>query len=294
MQRIHGHTHDLGDGFMVRRMLPSAERRAIGPFVFLDHFGPTVLPPGQPMDVRPHPHIGLATVSYLWEGRIEHKDSLGSVQLIEPGAVNWMISGRGIVHSERTAADDRGHEMPMHGLQFWVALPAGHAEDAPSFTHVPADALPRLHLDGADVRVVAGNAFGERSPVPVASPTCYLDIHLDDGADLPLPREHEQLAVYVIDGSLALGDEALDTGTMLVLDDGETPRATQDSHVVVFGGAALDGPRLLWWNFVARDEARLEQARDDWNADRLGHVEGDPERIPLPGKSRPSTLLQPD
>ncbi|HET8898881.1 MAG TPA: pirin family protein [Rhodanobacteraceae bacterium] len=294
MQKIHGKNHDLGDGFMVRRMLPSRELRAIGPFVFLDHFGPTVLAPERPMDVRPHPHIGLATVSYLWQGRIEHRDSLGSVQLIEPGAVNWMTSGRGIVHSERTAKNDRGQPMPMHGLQFWVALPADHAEDAPSFIHVEAADLPRLALPGADVRVVAGTAFGHRSPAPVASPTCYLDIHLEPDAELPLPREHAQLAVYVIDGQLTLDGTPLDSGDMVVLDADETPRATRASHVVVFGGAPLDGPRLLWWNFVARDDARLQQAREDWDADRLGHVEGDDERIPLPERRRPATPIAPN
>jgi redox-sensitive bicupin YhaK (pirin superfamily) len=182
----------------------------------------------------------------------------------------------------------------MHGLQFWVALPADRDEDAPSFTHVEADALPRLQLDGADVRVVAGGAFGVRSPVPAASPTCYLDIRLPAGVALPLPREHAQLAAYVIDGSLTLEDTLLEAGAMAVLEPGEIPQAAIDSHVVVFGGAPLDGPRLLWWNFVAREQARLEQAKRTWNEDAFGHVPGDDERIPLPEKDRPATLLQPD
>ncbi|MGH8225010.1 MAG: pirin family protein [Gammaproteobacteria bacterium] len=283
-QRIRGRVHQLDENTQVRRMLPSAEHRAIGPFVFWDHFGPATFSPTQAMDVRPHPHIGLATVTYLWEGRIEHRDSLGNRQLIEPGAVNWMTSGRGIVHSERTAAADRGREQRLHGLQLWVALPLAQEEAAPSFQHVETNELPALTLGDAKLRVVAGSAYGLRAPVEVLSELFYVDAHLPVGGRLPLPAGHEQRAAYVIEGELRIGKESLLPQEIVVFSpDAEVELvAKNDTHVVLLGGAPLDAPRYIWWNYIASDEARIARARSDWEADRMGRVAGDPERIPPP------------
>lgn len=276
----------------VRRVLPSPEHRAIGPFVFFDHMGPVTFSPGQAIDVRPHPHIGLATVTYLWEGRIEHRDSLGNTQLIEPGAVNWMTSGRGIVHSERTAAADRGHEQRAHGLQLWVALPLKHERDAPSFHHTAARELPELNVGDSVLRVVAGHAYGVTSPVPVLGEVLYVDAHVPAGGRLPLPGEHEQRAAYVIEGEASANGEALQVGELAVFGSGidvELVAAT-DTHVVLLGGAPLDAPRYIWWNYVASSEKLIGQAQRAWQADELGRVEGDPERIPLPA-ARPAIRL---
>ena len=276
----------------VRRVLPSPEHRAIGPFVFFDHMGPVTFSPGQAMDVRPHPHIGLATVTYLWEGRIEHRDSLGNTQPIEPGAVNWMTSGRGIVHSERTAAADRGHEQRAHGLQLWVALPLEHERDAPSFHHTAARELPELNVGDSVLRVVAGHAYGVTSPVPVLGVVLYVDAHVPADGRLPLPGEHEQRAAYVIEGEASANGETLQVGELAVFEPGidvELVAAT-DTHVVLLGGAPLDAPRYIWWNYVASSEELIGQAQRAWQADELGQVEGDPERIPLPD-ARPAIRL---
>lgn len=295
LQRIRGRLHQLDESMQVRRMLPSPEHRAIGPFVFLDHMGPVDLGADQAMDVRPHPHIGLSTVTYLWEGRIEHRDSLGNTQLIEPGAVNWMASGRGIVHSERTAAADRGAPQRLHGLQFWVALPLDKETMEPFFEHTGAAELPAMAVGDAKLRVVAGEAYGARSPVSVTSELFYVDAHLPAGGRLRLPGGYEQRAVYVIEGGVHAGDDTGEQGDILIFEahaDVELA-AAEDAHVVLFGGAPLDGPRYVWWNYVASSEEIIGEAQRAWREDRIGSVAGDPERIPLP-ENRPAARLRPE
>jgi len=275
--------HDLG-GFTVARVLPHAGRRSVGPFVFFDHIGPAMLGGAQPIAVRPHPHIGLATVTYLWEGVMTHRDSLGSVQDIHPGDVNWMTAGRGIVHSERTPERLRGVDHPFHGLQTWVALPLEHEEAEPSFAHHAKATLPVFDVDGVRLTVVAGHAFGLRSPVKVLTETLYVSIELDAGAVLRIPAEHAERALYPVSGQLQLDDVALPLNTLAVLDPDVEPmlRASSPARVMLLGGAPLDGPRLVWWNFVASRRERIEQAKADWKAGRFPTVPGDDEFIPLP------------
>jgi redox-sensitive bicupin YhaK (pirin superfamily) len=276
--------HDLGDGFHVRRALPSSQRRMIGPFVFFDQMGPTVLRAGSGLDVRPHPHIGLATVTYLFDGEIIHRDSLGTVQAIRPGAVNWMIAGRGIVHSERTAADKRSTGSSLSGIQTWIALPKAEEERAPSFRHYPASALPLIDGEGKSVRLIAGSLFGKQSPVATLSEMFYADATLAADARLSIDAEHEQRAVYVIRGRVDIGGSSFDAGQMVVLLPREaiTVLALGPVQLLLLGGAALDGPRHVWWNFVSSSTERIEQAKQDWREGRLGHVPGDAEFIPLP------------
>ncbi len=277
--------HDLGDGFVVRRMLPSMPVRAVGPFVFFDHIGPVELEPGHGVDVRPHPHIGLSTMTYLFEGVFTHRDSTGVVQDIRPGAVNWMTAGRGVAHSERTPAPERASGHRMHGVQFWVGLPRADAEVEPSFTHVAADGLPAWTEQDRSVRLrlVAGEAFGRRSPVPVHSRLFCLDIECDAGAQFILPAEHAERAVQVVAGSVEVDGQALPVHGMLALGDGDVRlHAVAPSRLVVFGGDALDGPRLVWWNFVADSRERIEQAKRDWKDGRFAQVPGETEFIPLP------------
>ncbi len=281
-EHIKPHIKDLGGGFTVRRLLPAASRQAVGPFVFFDHFGPIEAGPDDNHDVRPHPHIGLATVTYLFEGAMLHRDSTGVVQRIEPGAVNWMTAGRGIVHSERTPDDLRGSTRRSHGLQLWCGLPSAHEEDEPSFVHTPAAGIPALEVGGAQVRVLIGSAFGATSPVPVTTPTLYLDIQLGAGDGFPLPLADER-AVYVIDGDAQLDGEDMPPETMVVLQPGDEPMLSADAaaRVVLIGGAPL-GQRHMWWNFVSSRQARIAQAADDWVAQKLGTVAGETEFIPLP------------
>lgn len=276
------HTKDLGGGFVVRRLLPAAHRQAVGPFLFFDHFGPTVARPEDNHDVRPHPHIGLATVTYLFEGAMMHRDSTGVVQRIEPGAINWMTAGRGIVHSERTPDDLRGSTRTSHGLQLWCALPAGDEELPPSFAHTPADAIPVLEAGGARVRVLIGSAFGATSPVATRSPTLYLDIALAAGDAFPLPLAEER-AVYGVAGTFELDGERVEPHRMVVLAPGDEPMisASEDARVVLVGGAPL-GHRFIYWNFVSSRKERLVQAADDWAAQRFPAVPGETEFIPLP------------
>ncbi len=295
-EHLAGFSHNLGDGFHVHRVLPPKSHRAVGPFVFMDHFGPLTMAADKAMDVRPHPHIGLATVSYLWQGRIEHRDGLGNVQIIEPGDVNWMRAGKGIVHSERTAAEDRGKPQAMHGLQLWVALPLEHEQDEPMFEHTDASALPQLEIANATVRIVAGSAWGKRSPVSVQSELFYVDAHLPAGAELPLPDEYPQRAAYLIEGEAEAGDEALRQRELALFTPGTDRRirAKSDAHVVLLGGVPLDAPRYLWWNFVASSEAKLEQARQAWREQRWPMVAGDDEFIPLPEGKRKTVCLTQD
>ncbi|HEY8080426.1 MAG TPA: pirin family protein [Labilithrix sp.] len=283
---IPARPRDIG-GFAVRRSIPSVQRRAIGPFVFLDHMGPKDLAPGEGMDVRPHPHIELATVTYLFEGEIDHKDSLGSSQTIRPGDVNWMLAGTGIVHSERTGEAARSRGSRMHGIQSWVALPTAHELDAPRFDHHPAATIPRVERDGATLEIVAGESYGARSPVRVLSPTLYVHARLERGARLAIDDAHEARAVYVVEGAVACEGEALGSGMLAVLHAGATVAivAEETSRVMLVGGARLDGERHIDWNFVSSSKERIEKAKADWRAqnDRFAKVPGDDrEYVPLP------------
>jgi hypothetical protein len=275
---------DLGEGFTVRRALPDRRRRSVGPFVFFDQMGPVDFAPGKGMDVRPHPHIGLSTVTYLFDGNVTHRDSLGFEQVIHPGDVNWMTAGRGIVHSERTEHRHCENGMRLFGIQTWVALPEADQEVEPSFHHHPQDTLPTWTVDGASVRLVAGTYGGQTSPVCVYAPLFDLAIEAPAGARVALPREHDEAAIYSAQGALRVGGQRYDAGQLLVLAPGADPtfEAVEDAKVMVFGGAPLDGPRHMFWNFVSSSKARIEQAKADWKAMRLGTVPGDDEFIPLP------------
>jgi hypothetical protein len=274
---------DIG-GFEVRRVLPSAERRSVGPFVFFDQMGPAELAPGAGIDVRPHPHIGLATVTYLFAGAIVHRDSLGSVQAIEPGEVNWMTAGRGIVHSERSDSELRKRRQRLYGIQIWVALPKQHEETAPDFTHYPAQSLPVIEGEGKTVRVIAGSMFGKASPVKTFSALFYGDAVCRPGASLALENEHEERAIYLLEGNVEIAGEIFEPGRLLVFSSGDEIiiKAPSAARILLFGGEPLDGPRHLWWNFVSSSPERIEQAKADWKAARFPPVPGDAEFIPLP------------
>ena len=280
---IRGRPRDLG-GFSVRRLLPAAKRRLVGPFIFLDQMGPADILPGAGFDVRPHPHIALATLTYLFEGEIVHRDSLGSHQTIRPGDVNWMIAGRGIVHSERASPELRERGFHVHGLQCWLALPRDQEECEPQFFHHPRSAIPRVQRAGAQLDIIAGTAFGQRSPVEVLSPTLYVHAQLEAGASLQVDAEHEERAVYVVDGSVECDGQPFEAGAMLVLTRSATPvlRALTPARVMLLGGAHLPGEHHIEWNFVSSSPARIEQAKRDWEEDRFPHVPGETERIPLP------------
>ena len=278
------HLRDLGGGFTVRRVLPALGRQTVGPFIFFDHFGPTDLPAGQGVDVRPHPHIGLATVTYLFDGALMHRDSLGSAQKITPGDVNWMTAGRGIVHSERSAPEERASGIRMHGLQTWVALPLALEDTDPSFTHVPRATLPQIDADGARIVVVAGHALGQRAPTPVTSDTLYAAVDLKAGATFEFPVEHDERAVYVVAGSIEIDGIGVGDAQMALLSD-RKPAAvsTRDgATLMLVGGAKPDGDRIIWWNFVASSRERIESAKEKWRAQQYGRVAGDDEFIPLP------------
>jgi redox-sensitive bicupin YhaK (pirin superfamily) len=288
MLTLQPHAKDLGGGFVVRRLLPAASRRSVGPFVFFDHFGPIDVRPEDNHDVRPHPHIGLATVTYLFEGAMQHRDSTGVVQRIEPGAINWMTAGRGIVHSERTPDDLRAVVRRSHGLQLWVALPAADEESEPSFSHTAEHAIPRWAWGGASARVLVGSALGATSPVPTRSPTLYIDFELARGASLLLRADWaRERAVYAVQGAGALDAAPLAAHTMAVLPEGQDlTLVAPDGPVrcVLVGGEPL-GPRFMWWNFVSSRKERIAQAAADWagqpNA-AFAQVPGEHEFIPLP------------
>ena len=285
LQTLQPHEKDLGGGFKVRRVLPAAQRQAVGPFVFFDHFGPITAQPGDNHDVRPHPHIGLATVTYLFEGAMMHRDSTGVVQRIEPGAINLMTAGRGIVHSERTPKDLLGTERRSHGLQLWLAVPAEHEEDAPGFQHVPGAEIPARDVGGALVRVLIGTAFGLTSPVQAVSPTLYLDLNIEvaSGATLAFPHAAEERALYLLDHDFEEDGELIPACTMVVLEPGSEPviSAPRGGRIMLVGGAAL-GTRFMVWNFVSSRRERILQAQDDWEAQRFERVPGETEFIPLP------------
>jgi len=287
VQIITGNEHDIG-GLKVRRVLPNAARRSVGPFVFFDHIGPHDFAPGVGIDVRPHPHIGLATVTFLWDGVLRHRDSLGSVQDIRPGDVNWMTAGRGIVHSERTPEPERALGHRIHGLQTWVALPKAHEKVEPAFAHHPADTLPVIELDGVRLTVVAGHGFGHGSPVSVFNQTLYVSVEMTCGSELVIPAEHAERALYPVAGEVDLdcGDRCFDLtlNHMAVLEAGTTPtlRARSDARIMLLGGEALDGPRAMWWNFVASRREMIEEAKLAWEEGRFPDVPGETESIPLP------------
>jgi redox-sensitive bicupin YhaK (pirin superfamily) len=267
--------HDLG-GFQVRRAVPSLQARSVGPFVFVDHMGPAAFEAGRGVDVRPHPHIGLASMT--------HRDTLGSVQDIEPGDVNWMTAGRGIAHSERTPLALREHEHPLHGMQTWVALPRSQEEVEPAFFHHAAATLPQQRRDGSWLRVVAGRGYGEESPVQVFADTLYVAIDLDAGAELALDDGHEQRALYVLEGDAQLDGADIPAMNLIVLDPQTRPRlrAKTPLKAMLLGGEPLDAPRHMWWNFVSSSKERIEQAKQDWQDGRFGAIPGETEFIPLP------------
>lgn len=281
---------DLG-GFEVRRALPAPKRQMVGPFIFFDQMGPAEFLPSQGMDVRPHPHIGLATISYLYRGRMHHRDSIGTDSWIEPGAVNWMVAGHGITHSERTDDETQTDPMPFFGIQTWVALPKDHEDKPASFEHAAKDALPMMEGEGKEVRLILGSAYGERAPVNVASEMFYADAVLEPGAKLPLPEDHEDRGAYVVDGSVTVGGDTHEAGRMMVFRPGDRVSMTagpQGARVMLLGGETLEGPRYIWWNFVASSKERIEEAkeawrREDWGEGRFSLPVGDTQEfIPLP------------
>lgn len=283
---ITGKAHDLGGGFFVTRLLPQIARRSIGPFVFFDYFGPVDFPPGRGVDVRPHPHIGLATITYLFEGSQVHRDTLGSVQEIKPGDVNWMTAGRGIAHSERTGDGVRAAGHRMHGIQSWVGLPQADEEAPPGFQHFGAADLPQYEDSGVTLRLIAGSAFGLASPVKVFSPIFYVDARFTPGGALHYSAEHEERALFVIEGEIQTGaTEVHGPGAMLALtkDEEVTLYADGPARVMLLGGAALDGERHIWWNFVSSSKERIERAKQEWKDGKFGLIPGDDkEFIPLP------------
>lgn len=277
-------TRDLGDGFAVRRALPHGKRQMVGPFIFFDHFGPVQFIAGQGMDVRPHPHIGLATVTYLFDGRIMHRDSEGHVQEIEPGAMNLMTAGSGIAHSERTPDLQRANGQSMLGLQSWIALPAGREEIAPSFQHYDAASLPQVRDNGIEARIIAGAAFGAASPVTQISDWFYVEVNLAAGRGAPLDADHEERAIYLVDGEIEIAGDRFEAPRLLVFRPGDriTVTAIRPARMMWLGGSALEGPRYIWWNFVSSSKERIDQAKEDWKSGRFAAVPDETEFIPLP------------
>ena len=293
LQTIQPVTHDLGD-FKVRRLLPARERTMVGPFIFVDEFGPARLEPDQGMDVRPHPHINLATVTYLFEGSIEHRDSVGSRQVIEPGAINLMTAGRGIVHSERSPRESRARGPSFYGMQTWLALPDGREEVEPAFDHVPGTGLPLVEADGVSARVLMGSLWGATAATPCHSPTIYADVMLAPGASAPVDANADERAVMVVEGEAALDGTALELFALYVLKPGHAARLSSESgaRAMLLGGQAFATPRHVFWNFVSSSRDRINQAKEDWNALRFPLIPDDSEEfIPLPEK--PKTVTYP-
>jgi redox-sensitive bicupin YhaK (pirin superfamily) len=289
---------EIVDGFKVRRALPSARRRMVGPFIFLDQMGPEVLQAGKGLDVAPHPHIGLATVTYLFEGELLHRDGLGTIQPIRPGDVNWMTAGSGIAHSERTPKASRASGGALFGIQSWVALPTRVEESDPAFAHHDVNELPVIEGEGKRARLICGSLYGARSPVHTLSEMFYADITLVEGARLSVPVEHEERAAYIVEGSIEFLHEGgtFGAGQLLVFKPGaEVTLVASDSspaRVMLLGGEAMDGPRHIWWNFVSSSRERIEQAKEDWKAGRFAPVPEETEFIPLP-ESEPSVVRYP-
>jgi len=275
---------DLGDGFSVRRALPHGKRQMVGPFIFFDQMGPVQFIAGQGLDVRPHPHIGLATVTYLFDGRVMHRDSEGNALEITPGAMNLMTAGRGIAHSERSPADARQGSEGMFGIQSWIALPQAHEETAPSFQHFDAGSLALIEDGGVRARVIAGSAFGKTSPVGMVSQWLYAEVVLVPGASAPLDPDQEERAIYVAEGEVDIAGETFEGPRLLIFRPGDriTVRALRRARLMFLGGAALEGPRYIWWNFVSSRKERIEQAKEDWKTGRFAPVPNETEFIPLP------------
>ena len=278
---------DIG-GFAVRRALPSRQRRLVGPFIFFDRMGPALMRAGEALDVKPHPHIGLSTVTYLFDGEIKHRDSLGTELVIKPGDINLMTAGRGIVHSERTPENLRGKPLSVSGLQTWLALPDDREEIDPAFSHSDAGTMPLIDNDGAKARVVIGDFAGLRSPVPTFTDTLYVDLRLEPGRSFPFPAAHEERAVYVLAGELSVADDGFAPNQLLVFRPGDeiTLKAgPQGCHMMLFGGAALNSRRYIWWNSVSSSKERIEKAKEEWRTCRFEIVPGDEEEfVPLPEK----------
>lgn len=283
-QLLKAHTKDLGDGFTVRRLLPAATRKMIGPFIFFDHMGPVRFEPGRAIDVRPHPHIGLTTVTYLFEGAIMHRDSLGYKQRIAPGDVNWMTAGHGIVHSERSPDDERGKARGLHGIQTWIALPVADERTDPAFAHHPAATLPVKQWPKAELRLIAGSGWGLQAPVKTFSPMFYAAITTSDAAQFDLPPEHAERAIYVVGGEVSIDGTTIAPHTVAVVEPGVpvTVSAASAARIMAFGGAAMDGDRFISWNFVASSRELLDNARSRWREQRFPGVPGETEFIPLP------------
>jgi redox-sensitive bicupin YhaK (pirin superfamily) len=283
---LQARVHDLGGGMMVRRLLPHPERQGVGPFVFFDHFGPIEVEPENNFDVRPHPHIGLATVTYLFDGAMVHRDSLGHTQRIEPGAINWMTAGRGIVHSERRPEELSTRAYSLHGLQLWAALPTDHEEVEAAFIHTAARDIPSLTLESASVRVLIGSAFGMSSPVTTFQETLYLDVTARRGGSVELEPKNLERAVYSVDNDIVVDDLVVARGNFAILRAGAAAHITAPSgaRYVVIGGEPIDGHRHIWWNLVSSRRERIEQAKRDWAAQRMGVIPGETEWIPLPEK----------
>ena len=283
---------DLG-GFEVRRALPAPKRQMVGPFIFFDQMGPAEFVTGQGIDVRPHPHIGLATVTYLYKGKIHHRDSLGTDQWIEPGAVNWMVAGHGITHSERTDGDVRKRPHELFGIQTWVAMPKDREDDPAAFEHAAKDSLPLIEGEGKSVRLILGDAYGEHAPVSTPSEMFYADVLLEAGAGIPLPDNHEDRGVYVLEGTISVGGQSFEAGQMMVFRPGDKlslHAGPTGARLMLLGGETLEGPRYIWWNFVASSKERIEEAKEAWRAEDWAHGRfhlprgDDGEFIPLPDR----------
>ncbi|MEH3110784.1 MAG: pirin family protein [Agrobacterium cavarae] len=276
---------DIG-GFSVRRALPTRDRRLVGPFIFFDRMGPAILKAGEALDVKPHPHIGLSTVTYLFDGEIKHRDSLGTEVVVRPGDINLMTAGRGIVHSERTPENLRGHPLSMSGLQTWLALPDNKEEIAPDFSHTEREAMPLIDIAGATGRVVIGDFAGLRSPVRTFTDTLYADLSLTPGAKFPFPADHEERAIYILSGSLEVAGDVFAADQLLAFragDDIALKGGVDGCHIMLFGGAALNSRRYIWWNFVSSSKERIEQAKEEWRTGRFDIVPGDEDEfVPLP------------
>lgn len=279
------HTRDVG-GFEVRRVLPGFPHKMVGPFIFFDHMGPVTFSPGAGVDVRPHPHIGLATVTYLFEGALIHRDSLGIVQRIEPGDVNWMTAGGGIVHSERTAPDDRARGHRLHGIQSWVALPKSHEQTSASFNHTPKAALPVISMPGVEMRLIAGSAFGASAPTPVYSDIFYVAVEMTAGSAFEVPAEHEERGVYVVEGDVRVAGETVPPQQLALVRERSAVQieAATAARLMLLGGGKMDGDRIIWWNFVASSRELVEAAKARWRDQQFPRVPGETEFIPLPEK----------
>ncbi|ASM72874.1 MULTISPECIES: pirin family protein [Roseobacteraceae] len=283
-------SRDLGD-FQVRRALPAPKRQMVGPFIFFDQAGPAELLTGQGVDVRPHPHIGLGTVTYLFKGDFHHRDSTGADQVIRPGALNWMVAGRGVTHSERTSAAARSGPNGLFGIQTWLALPDSHEDMAPSFEHHGKDLLPMIEDRGVSVRLILGNAYGEVAPATMLSETFYADVKLERGGRLPMPDNHEDRGIYIVEGSISVAGQEFDAGQMMVFRPGDkitVAAGDRGARLMILGGATFPGPRYIWWNFVASSQERIEAAKAEWRAANWGKgrfdlpVDDRSEHIPLP------------